>query len=281
MISPNKLRLIAVPLALVLSMMAASAASAADDDSQLVQPAGHCCEPACACEPDCCCEPDCGCESGCCGSGCCGACCDGCRDCCVASAERVKVEKHCWCVECEKICVPKVVCPWAEGGSGLTLFNWFKKNRGCGCCVDSCCAGVCCRCSDCCGGGGCCSGGCCCCKPRCGKVKCVRDLVKKTYECDACEYKWKIRRLPPCCCEGCCSGGCCGEACCDPCCADPCCGASAKPVTKPAAESLAQPSLSEIQMVSATEVAKTEQSKAEAIQSAEKKLLLDRLKFWK
>lgn len=217
----------------------------------------------CACEPDCgCeqqyCEPDCACESsyggGCdqdfgCGSSCGNGCC--CREVCVASVEKEKVEKHCWKVECDKICIPKVVCPWGEGGSGLTLFSWMKKQCGSTCCGDACCGDACCDTACCCGSccnGSCCSGGCCL-KPRCGKVRCVRDLKKETYECDKCVCKWEIKRLPPCCGDGCCGCGCgcgCGDPCCsdpccgDSCCADPCCGAAAAKTGPTTTEALIQ-----------------------------------------
>lgn len=170
-----------------------------------------CCEVGC-CEETCsdpsCCAPECG-DTGCCD--CCGesGCCCG-RDVCVATVEKEKVEKHCWKVECEKICVPKVVCPWGEGGSGLTLFSWMKKKSCNSKCGDACCSDACCDC-----GKGCCNGGCdcCCVKPRCGKVKCVRDIKKEKYECEECVCKWEVRRLPCCDCGGC-AGACdCGSTC--------------------------------------------------------------------
>lgn len=103
-------------------------------------------------------------------------------------------EKHGWCVERKEICIPKVVCPWDEGGSGLTCFDWLKKKCpttacGCECCANKGNAVDCTK---------------CCTKPRCGTVRCgtvrcVREPKKKSYEVDACEWKWEIRRLPPCC----------------------------------------------------------------------------------
>ncbi|MCA9239771.1 MAG: hypothetical protein KDA37_06215 [Planctomycetales bacterium] len=116
----------------------------------------------------------------------------------------------------DKICVPKVVCPWAKGGCGLTIFNFLKHKKHADCC-STCCGDACCNdacgCGDCCSNGGCCGGGRGCWKPCCGKVKCVRDIEKKTYECEECVCKWEVRRLPPCC--GC--GDCCGSGCCDAC----------------------------------------------------------------
>jgi hypothetical protein len=41
---------------------------------------------------------------------------DCCPDCgssvCVPSFEKVKEKKHCWCVECEQICIPRFRWPW-------------------------------------------------------------------------------------------------------------------------------------------------------------------------
>lgn len=159
-------------------------------------------------ENGCCDAPDC-CGATCCGDSCCGDSC-GCSV-CTCKPEMTTEEKHCWCVECEEICVPRVRCPWEPGGSPLTCFNWLRKKceTGCGDCCDSC--------GDCCDsvGAGCCCDSSCCTKP-CGKVKCVRDLKKKTYEVDVCEWKYEIRRLPPCCCcdcgaDPCACGACVGE----------------------------------------------------------------------
>lgn len=120
------------------------------------------------------------------------ACCPHCagRDVCVPKVEEVEVEKHCWCVECKKVCVPAVRFPWERGGCGLTCFRWLT---GPPCC-------------DACGGrhNHCPT-------PSCGKVIAVRDLKKQTYECTDRQCAWEIRRLPPCCCNG---AGC---ACCDVC----------------------------------------------------------------
>ncbi|WP_146587803.1 hypothetical protein [Posidoniimonas polymericola] len=199
------------------ALLALVSAPAMASDDALQQPdvtvAGYdCCEPACDFPAGGCCGAagDCG---SCCGAGGCGDNCCGGRDCCVATVEKVKVEKHCWCTETKKVCVPKVVCPWGEGGSGLTIFNFLHRSKnGGGSCGDACCGDACCD-TGCCGGGCCDSGcggnGCGCLKPRCGKVKCVKDLVKKTYECEECVCKWEVRRLPPC-------GDCCStvDACC-------------------------------------------------------------------
>lgn len=178
-----------------------------------------CCEPACgvpSCCPSDCCGPDCCDEkyhSECCGEGCllknihlhdC------CGKVCTSKVEEVTEEKSCWKVECEEICVPRVVCPWSEGGSGLTIFNFLKKGHkaGCGDCCDTCGDGCC--------GGGCCHSGCCM-TPRCGDVRCVRTLASESYECSKCVCKWDIkegcfRYGPGCCGSGCGDSGCCGSS---------------------------------------------------------------------
>lgn len=142
---------------------------------------------------------------GCCDETNCPTCCESCAV-CVGGPERVTEEKHCWCVECEEICVPRVRCPWEPGGSPLTCFKWLHRACGAGGCCDTCgdtCCDTCCD-EGCCGGCGCQPCGC----QPCGKVKCVRDLSKKTYEVEACEWKYEIRRLPPCCCSSCGASSC-------------------------------------------------------------------------
>lgn len=145
------------------------------------------------------------------GDGCC-SCGQGCRKTCVATVERVTVEKHCWKTEAKEVCVPRVVLPWQEGGSGLTLFDCLKGCGKGGMCGDTCCGDTCCA-------DGCCGAGCCCLRPRCGRVITVCDLKKEKYECEECVCKWEIRRLPPCC-NGCCGSGYGAPDCCDPACGD-------------------------------------------------------------
>ena len=113
-----------------------------------------------------------------------GRCCGG--PTCVGKAERVDVEKHCWKIECEDICVPAVRFPWEHGGSKLTLFTLFNCKKGCGktrCrdsrCDGNCAAAPCVGCAD-----GCTS----CVPPKCGLVKKVRDLKKESYKVKECEY---------------------------------------------------------------------------------------------
>ena len=79
-------------------------------------------------------------------------------------------EKSCYCVECEKICIPAVKFPWES------------------CCVR---------------------------KP--GKVRVVRKLTKKDYECgQKVVWEWPKPEKVPCCTSG--HGCACGQAGCDGCC---------------------------------------------------------------
>lgn len=111
---------------------------------------------------------------------------------CVPKREAVKEERHCWCVERKNVSVPPVFCPWEPGGSPINTFDWVERLLGhgkscrpakaaCGCPTG--CQGV-----------------------RCGEVRQVCDLVKKTYEVKECQWKWEVRRLPPCRCRYCGSG---------------------------------------------------------------------------
>ena len=116
----------------------------------------------------------------------CRAICPNCDRCCTFNAECGKEEKECYEVECVEICIPRVVFPW-------------QKQRSCG-------------------HGGCdsCDGGC----GKCSRVnngarvKTVKKLKKKTYECPACKYEWTPARYG---CGNCHANGCNGAGCdCDP-----------------------------------------------------------------
>lgn len=126
-----------------------------------------------------------GCQNGCCEpDGCArrGVCIRGeCGKVCRATVEPVTEEESCWVVECEEICVPRVVCPWSEGGSGLTLFNCFK-NKSSNHCGEACSCG-----SE-------CSGSCGCCRiaPRYGDVRCVRVLNSHDYEVTKYKCNWDL-----------------------------------------------------------------------------------------
>ena len=110
---------------------------------------------------------------------------------CVATIEEATIEKHCYEVEREQICIPKVRIPWC------CLLNSCKRKAAC--CDKANCS-----------------------ETRCGTMRTVRVLKKETYECPACECKW----TPVCsgrtcrdCASGCdsgcvsgCDGGCAGDA---------------------------------------------------------------------
>ena len=90
---------------------------------------------------------------------------------CEVTAEEGKVKKHCYEVECEQICIPKVRIPWHLLGQAFS--NRSKCDTA--------------DCSQ---------------KP-CGEVRTIRVLKKKEYECKVCKCKWT-----PVCNDGCCDTGC-------------------------------------------------------------------------
>jgi hypothetical protein len=75
-----------------------------------------------------------GCDS--CNDGCSTVCCPSCDCVCKLKAEMVDADKHCWKVECKKICVPKFVFPWkksccdpcAHNGAWTREINILKKH---------------------------------------------------------------------------------------------------------------------------------------------------------
>ncbi len=103
-----------------------------------------------------------------CTSKCCNKC-PRCGDVCYPTVKKDKEKKHCWVVESEKICIPKVRFPWEKD------------------------------CNEC---GDCCSCEKKCPQPKCGRTKCVKVLMKCEYSCPTCKYSWKA---PP---RGCGKGGC-------------------------------------------------------------------------
>jgi hypothetical protein len=84
--------------------------------------------------------------------------------CCVSEVEIEKVEKPCWEVVCEPVCIPQVTFPWELPDYKLGC-GWF------------------------------------CCPPaKCGKVRMVHVLKEEVYECQECHYKF----TPVCCgCDHC------------------------------------------------------------------------------
>lgn len=106
---------------------------------------------------------------------------DGCCSCpecgakvCIAKPVTKKVKKTVFAVEKKDICIPKIRFPWQ-----------IKKNQ--------------------CGAGSCCQSGCdsqgacgsadCGCAPKCGRVKTVKVLKKKSIECEKCGYEWEIKTV--------------------------------------------------------------------------------------
>lgn len=101
---------------------------------------------------------------------------------CEAKIEEITEEKSRWNVGCEEICVPRVVCPWAPGGSGITTFNFMKNTISTGGCNDPECfenlPTDCVYCE----------------QPRCGDVRCIRTLESEDYETRRCVAEWDIKQ---------------------------------------------------------------------------------------
>lgn len=95
--------------------------------------------------------------------------CPRCNWACELQAETVAETEHCWQIESVPICVPRVTFPWE------------KRCHHCG--TRGCTAQTC---------------GLAAAQRKGAKVKCVRRLVKKEYECQRCEYEWSPKRLPCC-----------------------------------------------------------------------------------
>ena len=130
---------------------------------------------------------------------------------CVPEYKTEKVKKHCWCTECDEVCIPPVTLPCCK-----SMFGKLCGRGKCGGCSDGSCGscGSCCE-TKCCNNGllkklfGCCAG----CRTRC-----VSKLKKHEYECEKCVVEWKCVRC------GCCDNGCCETgACCEPQCCAPAC----------------------------------------------------------
>lgn len=91
------------------------------------------------------------------GSGCCS-----CREpLCCPKCVTEEVEKSCWLVKSELVCIPGFRWPWE------------------------------CRAGDCdCGGE---VGDGCACPPKCGRVRCVNVLEQHKYTCKECGYEWEVK----------------------------------------------------------------------------------------
>jgi hypothetical protein len=82
------------------------------------------------------------------------SCCPKCGEACYPTVSVGKEKRHCWEVDTKTICIPRVRFPWEKD----------------------------------CGDKGCCKTECA--QPKCGRTKCVNVLLKRTYECDICKYRW-------------------------------------------------------------------------------------------
>jgi len=123
-------------------------------------------------------------------------CCPECNHTCKLEAKEVEVEKKCYEIECETICVPRVVFPWQTGD--CCWFPWGKKKSHGNPC-DSCDGGGCKVCTNCVHNG--------------ATVRKIKVLKTKSYKCPECQYSWSVEDAPSC---GCGDSGCCGAAgCCD------------------------------------------------------------------
>jgi hypothetical protein len=92
--------------------------------------------------------------------------CPSCHNDCVLSVSMDETTKHIYDVECETICIPRVVFPWQKRDAV----------RRCGC------------------GEGCAGGqGCCPTANNGAKTRCVRKLKKYEYQCPKCKYEWNPR----------------------------------------------------------------------------------------
>lgn len=106
-----------------------------------------------------------------------GHCCPRCSEPCYPEVSVEDVTKHCWKVECKKVCIPRLTFPWQT-------------------CKQSCCCNTCPQ------------------PAKCGRVRTVRVLVKHEYECKKCKYKWEVNDIP-CSGNGCtqCNGAGCASGC--------------------------------------------------------------------
>ena len=94
----------------------------------------------------------------CCGNSRCQCCCE---PICCPKCFTEEVEKSCWLVKSELVCIPGFRWPWE------------------------------CRKGDCnCGGG---VGDGCVCPPKCGRVRCVNVLEQHKYTCEECGYEWEVK----------------------------------------------------------------------------------------
>lgn len=89
--------------------------------------------------------------------------CPRCDACCELQCIPDTKKKNCWLVECEQICVPRIVFPWQTRKACQGDCDGSKK------------------------------GGACCCVNNGAWVRTVKRLKKHTVECPTCKYKWTPR----------------------------------------------------------------------------------------
>ena len=125
---------------------------------------------------------------------------DGCCNCpqcgnkiCVAKPVTKTEKKTVFAVEKKEICIPKVRFPWQIKRSAC--------GNGCGngCCDKGCDASG--------KGTGAGLGSCADCAPKCGRVRTVKVLKKKSIECKKCGYEWEIKTVESVPCNTCGVGG--------------------------------------------------------------------------
>lgn len=118
-------------------------------------------------------------------------CCSPCTSCskiltCCPTTEVVKVEKKCYDIECDYICVPEVKCPWGKLLS-LGCLGHDKKSDCCSTC-DSCGSGQECDCAG-----------------LCGKIKKINKLKTVKTKTEKVVWKWEVKERGP---IGCCKPDC-------------------------------------------------------------------------
>lgn len=104
--------------------------------------------------------------------------CPHCSSSCTPVVRKEDKTKHCWGIQCKTICIPRVTFPWQ------------KKSKSCGCDFHS-------------GSDSCCD----CPRPKCGRTKRVRKLMKHEYKCPVCKYTFELENA-------------CDTGSCDPCTSD-------------------------------------------------------------
>lgn len=99
------------------------------------------------------------------------ACCPQCETCCELKIEEGTEEKHCWKTKEKTVCIPKVTFSW----------QWpFQKKKACEQNCDASCNKPCCA------------------PPKLSRTRKVCTLVKETFECPVCKYKWVPKEETPC-----------------------------------------------------------------------------------